>query len=442
MSSLDLDINSYDYDDLLNLFGLENNFDDKNIDTINQIVQTVKREKVELYEFYFKASKIILTIYALYNNDEIINNDIDEINKLIVKIKAIANYERYDTSALILEMDLSRYKERNSFIQPRIQPPFIKEQIKTNTIENIFQNSIVPGNLNAIKRLTNVVNLNLNTCFRNNYYNSNPCDFQYTLPVEIKNVVALRFASIEMPNAWYLFSSKKRNNVFYVEVTNITNGTNTKYEVVIPDGNYDNSTLENFLNSTYFYLSTNPSELNNLKLTISTSTLKSKIEVYGVPNPQICFTITFFNDDTCQNMMSTVGWSMGFRLAKYKNINKSILSEGIFDAAGDRYIFVSLDDYQYNNNILNIVCFDKSSIEKNIIAKIPMINGKFSMVIDDNSSPLTKTRKYNGPVNIRNLNIKLLDRFGEVIDINNMDYSFTLELEILYEGFNFREINA
>ena len=140
--------------------------------------------------------------------------------------------------------------------------------------------------------------------------------------------------------------------------------------------------------------------------------------------------------------MNSVGWAMGFRLAKYKNINKSIISEGVFDAAGDRYIFVSIDDYQYNNNVLNIVCFDKTTIEKNIIAKIPMINGKFSMVIDDNSSPLTKTRKYNGPVNLRNLNIKLLDRFGEVIDINNMDYSFTLELEILYEGFNFREINA
>ena len=64
------------------------------------------------------------------------------------------------------------------------------------------------------------------------------------------------------------------------------------------------------------------------------------------------------------------------------------------------------------------------------------------MIIDDNSCPLTKTRKYNGPVNIRNLNIKILDRFGETIELNNMDYSFTLELEVLYEGFNFRDINA
>ena len=77
-----------------------------------------------------------------------------------------------------------------------------------------------------------------------------------------------------------------------------------------------------------------------------------------------------------------------------------------------------------------------------MIAKIPMINGKLSLIIDDNTSLLTKTRKYNGPVNIRNLNIKILDQFGSIIDLNNMDFSFTFELEILYEGFNFKDINA
>ena len=140
--------------------------------------------------------------------------------------------------------------------------------------------------------------------------------------------------------------------------------------------------------------------------------------------------------------MNTFGWTIGFRLSKYINISNFILSEGLFDAGGDRYIYVSIEDYQYNNNALNIVCFDQSIMEKNIIAKIPMVNGKLSMIIDDNSCPLTKTRKYNGPVNIRNLHIKILDNFGNVVDLNNMDFSFTLELEILYEGFNFNDINS
>ena len=84
--------------------------------------------------------------------------------------------------------------------------------------------------------------------------------------------------------------------------------------------------------------------------------------------------------------------------------------------------------------------FNESIMGDNIIAKIPMVQGKLSLVIDDNSNPLTKTRKYNGPVNIRNLQIKILDKFGSTINLNNMDFSLTLELELLYEGFNFKNI--
>ena len=64
------------------------------------------------------------------------------------------------------------------------------------------------------------------------------------------------------------------------------------------------------------------------------------------------------------------------------------------------------------------------------------------IIIDDNNNPLTKTRKYNGPVNIKKIHIKILDKFGNIVDLNNMDFSFTIEVEILYEGFNFKDILA
>ena len=36
--------------------------------------------------------------------------------------------------------------------------------------------------------------------------------------------------------------------------------------------------------------------------------------------------------------------------------------------------------------------------------------------------------------------IKIIDHFGTIIDLNNMDFSMTLELEILYENFNFKNV--
>ena len=71
--------------------------------------------------------------------------------------------------------------------------------------------------------------------------------------------------------------------------------------------------------------------------------------------------------DLNENIMTTFGWIMGFRLANYLNITESITSEGMFDAAGDRYIYVAINDYQKNNNSLNMVCFDNSIMEEDII---------------------------------------------------------------------------
>ena len=42
-------------------------------------------------------------------------------------------------------------------------------------------------------------------------------------------------------------------------------------------------------------------------------------------------------------------------------------------------------------------------------------------------------RIYFGPVNLTKLEIKLMDEYGRILDMNNMDYSLSFELEILYD---------
>ena len=139
--------------------------------------------------------------------------------------------------------------------------------------------------------------------------------------------------------------------------------------------------------------------------------------------------------------MNTFGWITGFRLGSYLKM-KNVISEGLFDAGGDRYIYIAINDFQYNNNTSNIVCFDKSILNEDVIAKIPMIDGKLSLIINDNNNSLAKIRRYNGPINLNRLQIKILDHFGSIVDLNNMDFSMTLELEILYENFNFKNVTS
>ena len=88
------------------------------------------------------------------------------------------------------------------------------------------------------------------------------------------------------------------------------------------------------------------------------------------------------------------------------------------------------DDYEI---LLRTACNTK-------MAKIHKLG--YIQYMNDNNNNLSKIRRYNGPVNISRLQIKILDRFGSVIDLNNMDFSMTLELEILYENFNFRNVTS
>jgi len=495
---VDLDISNYNYEELLFIFKIKNNNKiDENKNKINKNIDKIRTSFPEqIFNFYYKAKVIIFIIYDLYEHGFIKNLD-DEmrIQYFIEKIVNITDFEVHqekelftflttnnninnDTYSRVInnlnnisnnvqnnvkrnniysyiddDNNISKETEGNINVldnslnkkylntgSGRINPN-LNARNNTNIVQSTFPNQIAPGNLNSIKRIIQTQNLNLNSCFRSNYYNSNPCDFLYILPSEIKNVVSMRLASIEIPNAWYLFSQKQKNNIFKMDV--IVDGVKEEFTICIPSGNYDCDSLQYFLNSHYFYESETTSFLKYIKFSINQYNFKTCFELVNLNlnDKNVSFSLRFV-EDINQNIMNTVGWTFGFRIASYLSITEKIISEGLFDAGGDRYIYVSINDYQYNDNNFNTVCFDKSILNEDVIAKIPMINGKLSLIIDDKDNPLTKTRRYNGPVNISRFQIKILDKFGTIIDLNNMDFSFTLELEVLYESFNFKNVTS
>ena len=452
-NNIDLDINSYDFFELLNIYHLSNDNNYENLNKIEDKLKLIKSKfSSDIYSFYLKASKLIIYIYALFEQNYILSmSDTRSIQNYMEKIKKINDYEKYKPNEIIniivekkIEQERSQQSifdtDVNSVLNTTSRLNTLDSLVhnKTNIVYSAFPNSVAPGDLNSIKRITQLTNLNLNSCFRNNYYASNPCDFQYFIPTEVKNVLSMRLASIEIPNAWYLFSSLKKNNTFNI----VIEYCETKvFQIVIPDGNYDSDSLQNYLNTTYFYEAEKDNLLKYIKFSINPYSFKTTFELTLNHPANFSYSLQFV-DDINQNIMNTMGWTLGFRLGSYLNITSVIMSEGLFDAGGDRYIYMAITDYQYNNNISNIVGFDKSMLNEDIIAKIPIVNGKLSLLIDENNNPLAKSRKYNGPVNLSRIHIKILDKFGKVIDFNNMDYSFTLELEVLYESFNFKNVTG
>ena len=452
MSHVDLDLNNYNMYDILGLFDIPYDYDDHGLKKANKKLDDIKSsvDDNNIIDFYNKAYTCLDCLNKFRMNRKLaqpkyLNNQQDD-EKLIKAVVLKKDISRYDSVLTLLQEILQEHdgltiKYDNEFKPDRDIIPsnagtdyFDLGYKKDNVIIDTFPNTVVPGKINPLKRIVQYTNLHLNSCFRDKYYNSNPCDFHYNLPSEIKNVLSLRLASIELPNAWYLYNYLRGNNRFKIEITIPVPCEGKKcavFDIIVPDGNYDADTLVEYLNTTYFYKSKNKNALQYIKFAISKYNNKTEFGLIDNCPDDIVFSLHFTAGD---NIMETFGWSLGFRLSRYIKIEGSIQSEGLFDGGGDRYIYFALNDFQYNVNEHNIVYFECSTLYENILAKIPTVNGKLCLIVDENEgNNYTKTRRYNGPINLQKFHVLLMDKFGEVIDLNNMDFSFTLELEILYE---------
>lgn len=438
----DLDIDNYDFNDLLSVFKINEPPLKLQMEKKQKKMNDIESKYSPTISIFYKKVFVILSCLGeLMDQSFILDMEDDEnIYLYIQKIKEVDNFHTKDINELIHIFTNKSFilnkKESSGILQMNYNPNSIFYNSNSNTnkpnvshVINSYPNPVADGSVNYLKRMVQLTNIHLNSCFRENYYMSNPCDFFYTLPTSIQNTISLQLSSIELPNAWYLFSSLKANNNMKIQINR--EKTATVYEIIIPDGNYDISSLPHFLNTTYFYLSDTETDLQYIKVSINPNNGKTEI----CTEDDITFSV-YFNESPSANIMQKLGWMLGFRLANYLNMSR-IESEGLYDGGGDRYIYVSVEDFQNNVNENNIVCFDRSILNQHVLAKIPMINGKFSITSNDyNGLSLSKIRKYNGPVNIRRLHIKLLDKFGDVIDLNNMDYSITFEVELLYENMN------
>ena len=94
---------------------------------------------------------------------------------------------------------------------------------------------------------------------------------------------------------------------------------------------------------------------------------------------------------------------------------------------------MNIDDYNSNCVCEPIVSTTNNGyIGNNILARITVDSIHNSVLYDNGADLIFKERVYMGPVTIEKLNISLINRYGDVIDINSNNYSLTLELTKLY----------
>ena len=407
-----LNIESWNIQELKDIFNINEPFTvdnikktiqeyiDNNIDNLSSLIDNDDKEVV--IEFIKKASNKLVN-YCNSLNNEFINEVPD--NKLI------------SSKNLIID------KTQDTFEKMKIYNPF--------------------------KNHTRIINLNINTIFRKNYSTTSPTDFVFTLPTYYKNVVSMRIATFEFPNTVYMFNTKHLTNEFTIVTYKKVGSTvsNVKRHIIrIPDGMYGLDQFIDYLNNSIF---NKREELRRVVAIFNDKRTKlnfvRKAATTPIDDPTLIFDLDFrISSNKERPIQLNMGWIMGYRKPYYKYSDdylqfedantidvEGFNPEGPLNLFGTPYFLLHINDFNTSSWNIYETMFQEGLINTtHIIDKIP--NSGAKTIIQTNlSDNVDKIRRYNGPVDIKKLEVKLLDQFGLPLVMQSSDYSFTIQLEIL-----------
>ena len=415
--NFDLNINNYTKGELVEMFGLPQNYD-KNI---LEIKETKLRDSIINNREINKDTQISTTNFLIKAKNILLNSPQQE-SKQSMELLSEKIIDIYNSS---YELKPSKLEDPGEhMIQDRQNKPYLSS----------FPSEYFPGIINPLKKRTIKKNLNIDSRFRDNYYSTSSSNFSVILPGQFNNILTMQLSAIELPTTYYNVSKQYGNNFFSIIVDT---SSNTDTSVVnIPDGNYNFEGIVNVINNELALLGGNFAFITFL-LNINNNSGSGQMMV-GPNNPSIT-SITlnfqadrFGNDDRSSPLPLKFGWLLGFRNGIYTN-SINYVSEGIVDVTGPRYVYLVIDDH--NNNVNNgfFSAFNSSLLNNNILARISLQANPFNIQIENNLNIVSTARDYFGPTNLSSMTVQLQDEYGRNLDLNNMDFSFCLTLTTVYD---------
>ena len=429
MDELDLDINNYNMHDLERFF---------------QIQPGKKYTAADIEEKEVQIREILMTTKQV--NKKFKKDLIDFLSiarDWLIYVKCGSPQKK---TTLPDKIDNTTYK--TDFI-PRtdeIIRPDIKQFSYTQT-DQFFR-----GNMNPLNNRISTQCLNIDTRFRKNLLSSQSSDFILQLPSKINKVVSMTLSSIELPVTFYGISQSYGNNFFDISIIYDLSGTitETNKQITVSDGNYNVADLVVNINkqlspkdasgnlvtpNDYFSyihflhdVTDTGSGTGKLRVTLNTEYSESS----KISNISLDFLKTINGEPDNTSLICKMGFNLGYLKGSYTGSTTHI-ADTIVEPSPIRYIYLAIDDF--NNNVNNhfVSVFPDSILNANILARISIKGSYFSILMENDFNIVTEPRRYFGPIDLQRLHIRLLDEHGRVLQMNNANFSFCLNLKTAYD---------
>jgi len=254
-------------------------------------------------------------------------------------------------------------------------------------------------------------NINIDSRFRINPLQSTTTNFTINLTNPIKNAVRIRCVSEEIPNNYNFFTPVRKNITIAI---NYGAGFGTRQVLQVHSGNYSTIEMATELNAQISDASLN-------WLNVVWDGIQGIFYFIGTQAFQLDTTELTYSRLFDYGLGYYLGFNRGILPSVYYDNKYMVKSDFYANFTGDNYLFLNLNDYA-------VIQQQTESAVVNYFGKIILTQPKDDMIFDTNASGNVKEIVFEVPTDVSSFNIQIYDAYGQSVDFQNNNVSFTFEV--------------
>ena len=412
MESIDLNIDNYTLEDILQLFKLRKNYDFDELTEKKNILIKINPANSQLdkkyYDFFLKAYNIL---NAKLNEQIVLNN----------KKKIIEKEKEFQDNAFIQKYIIVNDENKNSCYKP---------------YDNIFQLVSIHSEDRDILKY------------------SNPNNFEVELPQVFRNVLSLELYDIQLPKYYYNISENLQNTALWFSLPYFSEDP---IEMRMASGYYTNITfveeLENAFNKRvtellYFLEAYTTPGMNYTGFTVKLNNYNNKLEIYNSQHEFKCWfqKKSDYNDCVKDNWDFKTNWGLPYNMGFYKFLYTSVydiinnvfylIAPDIVSISISEAIYMEIDKFNYINEIVPYSINTSGTYNNDYNA---IVNSAFAKLIfseiDNAYTPVDKFTRILPHIEGKISKLKFRFRYhnGTLVDFLNQNFNFSIKMGIRFD---------
>jgi hypothetical protein len=290
--------------------------------------------------------------------------------------------------------------------------------------------SRVPFSLRANDVVRHIVNID--SRFRDPVRESTAADFYFSMLAPVRNVLRIRVTSVEFPNNYPFFTPLRRNVTLRVWYR--VGASEARYaDLVIDAGNYSAGDMVDAMNAAATAAQGSGALPAGMNLTATFSEITGRFTFTATRYFGIDTTAGGFNRRFDYGLGYYLGFSRGLHRSAVVAGKDTIVSDVCASFQGDNYLLLQVNDYAcvtqtIATNDSTWTPEGRNKEELVALAKIVLREPKNYMTFDDYAGQHAKEVVFPSPVDLLRLRVRVLDPYGEVVDLCSAQFSFSLEV--------------